>query len=356
MLLSIIVPVYNTECFLPKCVESILQQTFRDFELILVDDGSTDNSLAICDKYATQDERIKVIRKKNGGLISAKKAGLQFAKGDYVGFVDSDDWVAPFMYERLMSSVLEQKADIAIADNIADFGDYQVKVKQGIEYGFYDKGRLKEEVYPNLAYRGKLYELGVSPSLCTKVFRRNLVEEYQFRVSEYIKGGEDAACTYPAIMAAESIVYVENNWGYFYRIHAESMTHKKKLLEIRERVLLLEHIYTEFGKFSYDCVEKQMALYGLGTIEELVFNYFENGMGPDEHRMADLRSAITGLSIWNVIRKQYSLFVVPSSTNSVFEYIEHHSNLAKWKIATLVYMRRAKACIKRVLVKLRLYK
>lgn len=356
MLLSIIVPIYNTECFLAECIDSILNQTFREFELILVDDGSTDNSLAVCENYAARDERIKVIQKKNGGLVSAKKAGLQCASGDYVGFVDSDDWIAPFMYERLMAPMLERKADIAIADNIADFGDYQIRIKQGIEYGFYDKGRLEEEVYPNLAYKGKLYELGISPSLCTKVFRRGLVEEYQFRVNECIKGGEDAACTYPAIMAAESVVYVEDNWGYFYRIHAESMTHKKKLLEIRERVLLLEHIYTEFGKFSYDCVEQQMALYGLGTIEQLVFNYIENGMATHEEQMETLCNIIINLPLWNVIRKQYALLTVPHSTTYMFEYIERRSAWAKWKIVGLVYMRRVKAYIKLILVKMRLYR
>ena len=93
--LSIIVPVYNVEQYLDKCIKSILNQTFKDFELILVDDGSIDNSGEICDEYAKKDSRVKVIHKKNGGLAAARNTGLIIARGDYVGFVDSDDWIEP---------------------------------------------------------------------------------------------------------------------------------------------------------------------------------------------------------------------------------------------------------------------
>lgn len=91
--ISIIVPVYNVEKYLRKCIDSILNQTFKDFELILIDDGSTDESGKICDEYNLKDNRIKVIHKENGGLSSARNAGLDIAQGEYIGFVDSDDWI-----------------------------------------------------------------------------------------------------------------------------------------------------------------------------------------------------------------------------------------------------------------------
>lgn len=110
--LSIIVPVYNVEKYLCKCVDSILNQTFQDFELILVDDGSPDNSGRICDEYAKKDSRIIVIHQKNGGLCSARNSGIKCASGNFIAFVDSDDYVAPNMYETLINVSKETGADM----------------------------------------------------------------------------------------------------------------------------------------------------------------------------------------------------------------------------------------------------
>ena len=119
--ISIIVPVYNVEQYLAECIESIKDQSLTDIEIILVDDGSPDNSGAICDDYALKDDRIKVIHKKNGGLSSARNAGLEVAIGEYIGFVDSDDWVDGEMYEVLYKNAVENQAEIA-ACNIAKMG------------------------------------------------------------------------------------------------------------------------------------------------------------------------------------------------------------------------------------------
>ena len=112
--LSIIVPVYNVEKYLAQCIDSILAQTFRNFELILVDDGSPDNCPALCDAAAQKDDRIRVIHQKNGGLSAARNAGLDIARGEWIGFVDSDDWIAPEMYETLYALVQKQEANLAI--------------------------------------------------------------------------------------------------------------------------------------------------------------------------------------------------------------------------------------------------
>ena len=114
--ISIIVPVYNVEKYLSRCVDSILAQTFRDFELILVDDGSTDNSAEICNKYAAKDSRIKVIHKENGGQSSARNNGLEIAIGKYIGFVDSDDWISTDCFEYLYTLIEKFNADAVSAD------------------------------------------------------------------------------------------------------------------------------------------------------------------------------------------------------------------------------------------------
>ena len=117
-LLSIIVPVYDVENYLQKCIDSILAQTFTDFELILVDDGSPDNCPALCDASAAKDARIRVLHQKNGGLSAARNAGLDVARGEWIGFVDSDDYIAPEMYETLYKAVQSTGADLALCDYV----------------------------------------------------------------------------------------------------------------------------------------------------------------------------------------------------------------------------------------------
>ena len=113
-IISIIVPIYNVGKYLPKCIESILNQTFKNFELILVNDGSTDNSGVVCDDYEKKDTRIKIIHKSNGGVSSARNAGLYVAKGEYIGFVDPDDYIDKNMYEKLYRLCIDNNSDIAI--------------------------------------------------------------------------------------------------------------------------------------------------------------------------------------------------------------------------------------------------
>ena len=113
-IISVIVPVYKVEPYLARCVDSILAQTYTDFELILVDDCSPDNCGAMCDAYAEQDKRIRVIHKKNGGLSDARNVGIEFAKGDYITFIDSDDLVHPQTFELLMQSLKKSEAEISM--------------------------------------------------------------------------------------------------------------------------------------------------------------------------------------------------------------------------------------------------
>ena len=118
MLVSVIVPVYNVESYVAKCIESIINQTFKDLEIILIDDGSTDSSGSICDSFAEKDKRIKVIHKENGGLSSARNAGLDIAVGEYIVFVDSDDYINLKMVETLYLAIIDNKADLSICNYI----------------------------------------------------------------------------------------------------------------------------------------------------------------------------------------------------------------------------------------------
>ena len=112
-LVSIVIPVYNVEKYLRKCIESVLNQTYKNIQIILVNDGSTDNSPALCDEYKQMYDKVEVIHKSNGGLPDARNAGLKRAKGEYVGFIDSDDWIEPNMVEHLLHNIIEYDADIS---------------------------------------------------------------------------------------------------------------------------------------------------------------------------------------------------------------------------------------------------
>lgn len=141
-LISIIVPVYNSEKYLNRCIDSILSQTYSDFEMIIVDDGSTDNSLAICNEYANKDKRVKVIHKANGGQAEARNVGIDVAKGDYLCFVDSDDWIHTQMLDILLQGIRKEKVLCSICsyeetnDNVlsSKIEHYQFKKMKGIEF------------------------------------------------------------------------------------------------------------------------------------------------------------------------------------------------------------------------------
>lgn len=222
MKLSIIVPIYKIEEFLPHCIESILSQTFQDFELILVDDGSPDRCPSICDKYAKEDSRIKVIHKPNGGLVSARKAGLQIAKGEYVGYVDGDDWIEPEFYEKLMTTAIENDADIVASGFLKDIGDNCTLKINPIPCHNYSKNEIEHDIIPNMMFDSENFEPGLFTYVWNKIFRRSVFFPTQMNVPNSISLGEDAACVYPAVLNANRICIIEDCL-YHYRQRADSM-------------------------------------------------------------------------------------------------------------------------------------
>ena len=147
--LSVIVPVFNTEKYLRECIESILNQTFTDFELILVDDGSTDKSGVICDEYAQLDDRIRIIHQENAGVTRARKRGVEIALGEYITFVDSDDWIDVDTYNNILSDMWKHKADIGIFAMMIE-KKRSTKIRNFVDEGVYSKEMLRKTVYPKI--------------------------------------------------------------------------------------------------------------------------------------------------------------------------------------------------------------
>lgn len=246
--LSIVVPAYNVENYIRECVDSILAQTFTDFELILVDDGSTDSTGRICDEYAGQDERVRVIHKENGGLVSARKAGILKAIGEYAAYVDGDDWVAQDMFANLCNVARKENIDIVIADFTIAKGNNRELLTQNMEGGIYAGNKLREEIYACMLSKGEYFSFGFQPSLCSKLFRSKLLLPYQEAVDERIRLGEDAACFYPCALEAKKVVYLKGQYGYFYRMRESSISHAiVRFFYTEEIFLLIKHLEKSFA-------------------------------------------------------------------------------------------------------------
>lgn len=244
--LSVVVPVYNSEKYLKRALQSVLQQTFPVYEVICVDDGSTDESLGILNRYVLEDKRVKVFRKENGGPTSARKAGIGQARGDYVAFVDADDFIEPVMYEKLMGLADEYNADMVTSGFIRDYGNHVTVNDEKIRPGVYNGSRIKTGILGQLVNQSVFYETGISPSLCNKIFRADKLKPVQMCVDDRIAIGDDDAVIYPFLFRSSSIV-VSGSSYYHYCIRENSAVMGVRREDDTAAVhLLLEYLEKEF--------------------------------------------------------------------------------------------------------------
>lgn len=218
ILLSIIVPVYNIMEYLPRCVDSIRRQTYRNLEIILVDDGSTDNSGALAEKMALEDRRVKVLHKENGGSSSARNLGISVAKGDYIGFVDSDDYIEPEMYERLLAVALEENLLMVQTsrDEIDEQGNQMPDVCIPPEKPeLWECGHFMREL---LLHRGDC-------SFCTKLVHRSLLEEERFPEGELNEDFHLLVRLLPKVPAVA--ILPQQDYHVFYRYGSNTRTRKE---------------------------------------------------------------------------------------------------------------------------------
>lgn len=224
--ISVIVPVYGVERVLKRCVDSILAQTYENLEIILVDDGSPDRCPRICDAYAEKYPNIVVVHKKNGGLTSAWKEGVRHASADLIGFVDSDDWIEPDMYERLEQELVQQEADIVMAGLVFDYeepGYPPRKETSRMDMTVYDRKELTE-IFPVLLNDRSFIGRMIQPSRVTKLFRRRLVENNLVLWDDRVTVGEDLQMVFAAVLDADKICTIPDYYPYHYWYNVSSMT------------------------------------------------------------------------------------------------------------------------------------
>lgn len=248
-LITVIVPIYNVSSYLDKCIKSIINQTYTNLQILLVNDGSTDESLDICKKYQKTDKRIEIIHKENGGLVSARKAGIRTAIGEYVGFVDGDDWIEADMYERLYYVAFTSEADVVETDHYMDFDGQTKRIQSKLGYGCFDT----KEIIPVMMYDDDFNECKIKPYICSKLFRRISLTNIQMSVDEQIGCGEDAAVVYPYLLRNKKI-YIVDYAGYHYVQRKDSITNISYKDELERNRILIQYLLSIFMKSEYSNV------------------------------------------------------------------------------------------------------
>lgn len=242
--ISVIVPVYKVEDYLNECVQSIINQTYQNLQIILVDDGTPDRCGEMCDAWAKIDKRIEVIHKKNGGLSDARNVGLDAAKGNFIAFVDSDDWIEPQMYEVMMNALIKEKADFVACGIIDCYSGKEIKRSIPYNVG-------ASETFLNLIYKDTTFPVAT----WNKLYRKKCWETLRFPVGKIC---EDAFTTYLLVDHASRIVQIPDLL-YHYRIRKNSiMTSAFKHSRMdeeeawRENYLYMKEHHPKIEKIAYD--------------------------------------------------------------------------------------------------------
>lgn len=253
---SVIVPVYNAEKYLQECVESVLGQTLSDIELILVDDGSTDGSPALCDQYAAKDVRVRVIHQKNAGAAAARNHGLGIAQGEYVAFVDSDDWIDADMYERMVAAAETNEIELVICDCLKESDKGSYLYTHELPPGAYDLERMRSVYYPQLLMPDTV-EYPVTISNWLLLIRHTVITENHLSFPIGMRFSEDLLFGAEVGYHAKCMTYLKGYSPYHYRQNPDSVTHsgyKDKWPLLRELWRRIDDSFSK--KTDYDFTQQ----------------------------------------------------------------------------------------------------
>lgn len=280
-MVSVIIPVYNVEKFLNRCVDSVLSQTYKNIEIILVDDGALDSSPQICDEYTEKDSRVIAVHKKNGGLASARNAGLKVAKGDYILFVDSDDWIKDDTLEELLNIAAKNKVDfvrfIPVSAGYPDRPDgtpINFGTEDFMEEGVYNKEKMIRDIYPRLFVTPQL-TMGPIVAAWRSLYNRRFLVDNNLYFDEEVKYSEDAIFSAKVVYNSNKFYYIKGGYyyNYFYNTSSITKSFKKDRWDVCK--ILSSTFKEEFGdKSDYD-FSKQLYL-------EDIYNVL-NALGQNTH-------------------------------------------------------------------------
>ncbi len=258
---SVIVPIYNTEKYLKQCLDSIRNQTLTDIEIIMIDDGSTDGSAKISNEYVVDDERFSYYHKENEGLAAARQDGMERAKGKYIAFVDSDDWIEPNMYERMYLEAVRNDADIVFCNCYKDQAEEN---KICLEPGVYERNDIKERILSRTL-------AGITPkgandvirwSNCLRIYRRELLECNDIKFDRRFRRSQDLQLTFEATLCANRYVSINDEYLYHNRSANNDTSLSRGYTENYWGVIkpLIERLYADVCKYQEQNLEMQMHL------------------------------------------------------------------------------------------------
>lgn len=260
-LISIIIPIYNVEQYLNQCMDSVLNQTYKNIEILLINDGSTDYSGEICEKYAKKDRRVRVIHNKNQGVSISRNIGIKEAKGSYITFVDSDDFVSEVYIETLYHLIVNNHADISIIGNDEQLGS---KIKKA-------NRKLRKILNPEETI-GKILEEKYLSAVCWgKMYKRDLFKNDKMRFDQAMKIGEDLKFMLPIIDNCKKISVDTTQYLYHYRLNEQSITQQKGKKDLwLQEILLSEQIIKWIRKEHPSIVHRAIQRYVRANITFLV--------------------------------------------------------------------------------------
>lgn len=246
-LVSIIIPVFNVEKYISKCVDSVINQKYRNIEIIIIDDGSTDKSAEICKEYANEDNRIKIISQKNAGLSCARNVGIENSSGDYIMFVDGDDFISASMVMRLLEVSHVSGADYVCSEsmNFMDGDDESAKIKIN---GYEQSGLIYEVYEKEEAIRNMFYQKPSITGAYLKIYKRELFDKIKFPEKRYY---EDLATTYKFMQEAQRIVLLKEK-HYAYRIRKDGIMNQKFNERKMDCIWVSNMMEKDFLEASYD--------------------------------------------------------------------------------------------------------
>lgn len=246
--LSIIIPVYNVEEYLPRAIESVINQTYKNLEIILIDDGSTDNCSTICDEYAKKDSRIVIIHKENGGIVSAIKAGIKVATGDYSITLGSDDWIEKNAYEMVVEDIEKYHTDIVSFGWIKDYEDFSEEYPNILPEGLYTKEEFWS-VFNRNVRDNYFFSQPIDMSQVNKAIKTEIFKKHELACSEKLKKNVDDAVIFPILMDMSSI-YIDSRYWYHYCVRKTSILWQAGNGDYSRSVHLAEHLINMYQKYN----------------------------------------------------------------------------------------------------------
>ncbi len=269
---SIIVPIYNAEKYLVQCLDSIVNQTLKDIEIILIDDGSKDRSAEICKNYLS-DSRVSYYHKENEGLAAARDDGMMRATGEYIGFVDSDDWIKPDMYEKMYNAAKSNCSDVVFCNCIQNEDGH--RFSRELPVGAYDRDKIKSEVLPKtLAFISKDGgKRAIRWSNCMRIYKKDTLNNNNIKFDRRLRRSQDLQLTYESMLVAQNFYYIDEPF-YHNRVVSNSLSrgYTKNMWPLYTYLIdilykdtenfkemdLMDQMHLRAFFFATDCIENEM--------------------------------------------------------------------------------------------------